>query len=103
SDNRPSLGVALKHETVLVKCQAGCETTDVMAALGLSMKYLAHGDDIESTVEAIYPYTDEDGELLFEVVRLHPKEFKHRRPRPDGRKGHVWNSAGARRVLYRLP
>ena len=48
-----------------------------------------------------YPYTDENGELLFEVVRYEPKDFRQRRP--DGRGGHVQNIKGVRLVPYRLP
>ncbi len=50
---------------------------------------------------AAYPYTDENGELLFEVVRYEPKDFRQRRP--DGRGGHVQNIKGVRLVPYRLP
>ncbi|MER2606043.1 MAG: AAA family ATPase [Siculibacillus sp.] len=50
---------------------------------------------------AAYPYTDENGELLFEVVRFEPKDFRQRRP--DGRGGFVWNLKSVRLVPYRLP
>jgi 5S rRNA maturation endonuclease (ribonuclease M5) len=48
-------------------------------------------------IVATYPYEDEHGHLLFEVVRFDPKDFRQRRP--DG----AWNVEGVRRVLYRLP
>ena len=48
-----------------------------------------------------YPYVDEHGELLFEVVHFDPKDFRQRRP--DGRGGWEWNLRGTRRVLDRLP
>lgn len=50
---------------------------------------------------AAYDYTSADGELLFQVVRFEPKDFRPRRP--DGRGGWHWNMQGVRRVLYRLP
>lgn len=50
---------------------------------------------------ATYAYSDENGELLFEVVRFEPKDFRQRRP--DGRGGFVWNLKGVRLVPYRLP
>jgi hypothetical protein len=50
---------------------------------------------------AVYPYTDEHGEPLFEVVRFEPKDFRQRRH--DGRGGYVWNLKGVRLVPYRLP
>ena len=51
-----------------------------------------------------YPYRDEHGILLFEVVRFDPKGFSQRRP--DGRGGWITGEGaltGVRRVLYRLP
>lgn len=54
--------------------------------------------------EMVYPYHDDDGTVLFEVVRYQyerGKDFKQRRSDGDG--GWVWNLDGVRRVLYRLP
>jgi len=50
---------------------------------------------------ARYPYLDEAGELLFEVVRYEPKDFRQRRP--DGHGGYDWKVKGVRQVPYRLP
>ena len=50
---------------------------------------------------AIYRYTDEQGRLLFDIVRYEPKDFRVRRP--DGNGGYIYNANGVRRVLYRLP
>ncbi len=52
------------------------------------------------TITATYDYKDEEGELLYQVVRYEPKDFRQRRP--DGKGGWVWNLEGVRRVLYRL-
>jgi hypothetical protein len=52
-------------------------------------------------VVATYPYRDEDGALLYEVVRYEPKSFSQRRPNGNG--GYVNNIDGVRRVPYRLP
>jgi len=52
-------------------------------------------------IVAVYKYTDENGELLFEVTRHDPKDFRQRRP--DGRGGHIWGLKGVRLVPYRLP
>lgn len=54
-----------------------------------------------TSIVARYPYHDEHGALLFEVVRFEPKSFAQRRP--DGRGGFVWGLDGVRRVPYRLP
>jgi hypothetical protein len=50
---------------------------------------------------ATYSYTDEAGELLFQVCRKADKSFPQRRP--DGNGGWTWGTSGARKVLYRLP
>ena len=60
----------------------------------------ATGDSRKGSIVAAYPYVDETGALLFEVVRFDPKDFRQRRP--DGRSGWTWNINGVRRVLYRL-
>ena len=57
--------------------------------------------DGKPRIVATYPYTDEHGELLYEVLRYEPKGFRQRRP--NGQGGWAWNLNGARRVLYRLP
>ena len=54
-----------------------------------------------SRVVATYRYTDEHGELLYEVQRLEPKSFRQRRP--DAKHGWSWSLGDVRRVLYRLP
>ena len=52
-------------------------------------------------IVSTYDYSDESGDLLFQVVRYEPKAFKQRRP--DGRGDWVWNLNGVGRVPYRLP
>lgn len=45
-----------------------------------------------------YPYFDQDGALIFEVVRFEPKSFSQRRP--DGKGDWIWNLTGVKRILY---
>lgn len=58
-------------------------------------------------IVAVYPYTDEHGELLYEVCRIEPgkegrsKDFVQRHYDSKGKA--VWGMEGVRRVLYRLP
>ena len=75
-------------------CKNGGGWTDLCGLLEVEGK---HRSDIVAT----YPYTDEAGQLLFEVVRKVPKKFLQRRP--DGAGGWIWKLKGVRRVLYRLP
>jgi hypothetical protein len=50
---------------------------------------------------AIYDYRNEQGELLFQVCRFEPKDFRQRRP--DGKGCWIWKVQGTRQVPYRLP
>jgi hypothetical protein len=52
-------------------------------------------------IVATYDYEDEEGRLLFQVVRYEPKDFRQRRP--DGLGSWTWSLDDTRRVLYRLP
>jgi putative DNA primase/helicase len=52
-------------------------------------------------IVATYDYTDEAGQLLYQAVRMDPKDFRQRRPNGNG--GWVWKLKGVRPVLYRLP
>jgi len=54
-----------------------------------------------SRIVSTYDYTNEDGELLYQVCRLDPKSFRQRKP--DGTGGWTWSVKGVRQVLYRLP
>jgi hypothetical protein len=47
-----------------------------------------------------YDYRDERDELLYQVVRFDPKDFRQRRP--DGNGGWIWQVKGTRQVPYRL-
>lgn len=48
-----------------------------------------------------YRYLDEEGVLLYEVLRYEPKDFRARRP--NGKGGWIWNLEGVRRIPYGLP
>lgn len=54
-------------------------------------------------VVATYPYVDAKGELLFEVCRMDPKDFRQRRPDPSAPTGWTWSVKGVTQVPYRLP
>jgi type II secretory pathway pseudopilin PulG len=100
-DSSPSLSISERNGKILFHCHAGCAVEKIVAAVGLKISELFAERNSTCHIAATYDYTDERGELLFQVVRLMPKTFKQRRP--DGRGGWTWNLAGTRRVLYRLP
>ncbi|GAB4334147.1 MAG: hypothetical protein Kow0099_06130 [Candidatus Abyssubacteria bacterium] len=105
-DTRPSLSVGRGHDgTLLLKCFAGCRFEDILDALGLREKGRVQGRSGPRTatprIVAEYDYRDERGEVLYQVARLEPKDFRCRRPNGSG--GWTWSMNGQRRVLYRLP
>lgn len=104
NDRTPSLSVNRGNKGVVLKCQAGCDTTEILRRLNLRTSDLF--DDERPTngkpeIVATYDYTDEEGRLLFQVVRYTPKTFKQRRRLPGGQ--WQWSLDDTRRVLYRLP
>ncbi|MFA5385592.1 MAG: hypothetical protein WC364_13235 [Eubacteriales bacterium] len=93
---------------ILIKCQAGCTTEDVVSRMGLKMSDLFPEKQIPAPpiipkIVDVYDYTDANGKLIFQVCRYKPKDFKQRRPDPDHPNQCIWNMNGTQRVLYRLP
>jgi putative DNA primase/helicase len=107
-DHNPSLSVLLDQGGgVHFKCFAGCPDAAIREALGVATRscsndFRQHGHASLNgrLIEASYPYVDEKGRLLFEVVRFRPKDFRQRQP--DGRGGWTWNLKGVRLVPFRL-
>jgi putative DNA primase/helicase len=89
-DVKPSLTIhAGKQGGVVIKCQRGCETKDVVAGLGLTLADLMG----EPYCVTEYPYEDGDGRTLYTVERwANPKTFRVRPGLP----------APAQRVLFQL-
>jgi KaiC/GvpD/RAD55 family RecA-like ATPase len=54
----------------------------------------------ERNLEATYDYTDENGNLLYQSLRYHGKEFKQRRPGQQG--GWIWSLGDVQRVPFHL-
>lgn len=55
----------------------------------------------ERDIEAMFNYVDQDGALLYQVVRRTGKRFSQRRP--DGRGGFTWGLGNVTPVPFRLP
>ena len=81
-DRRASLSVAEGADgRLLVHCHAGCDLERILEALRVDVKDLFPDDPRgRGEILATYDYTDEEGNLLFQVVRFYPKDFRQRRP-----------------------
>ncbi len=108
-DKQASLSVTVgKSQPIVLCCHAGCSTEEICAALGLKSSDLCE-DRVElppvradkGKIVATYDYLDEEGKLLYQTVRLEPKDFRQRVPDGNGR--WKWGLAGVRRVPYHLP
>jgi putative DNA primase/helicase len=101
-DRTASLSVgACVDGRVLVHCHAGCATESVMTAIGSTMADLQSKPVSAPRIVATYPYRDEAGKLLYQVVRYEPKAFRQRAPKNGG--GFDWSVKNVRKVPYRLP
>jgi len=109
-DKNPSLSLAEGLEgKALLTCHRGCTLPDIAQALNLGLRDLFPkrdkvADFDQKRIVATYPYVDADGELIYEVVRYRPKDFRQRQRDTQG--GWVWsiaNIADEQRPLYHLP
>lgn len=99
-DRDPSLSIKQGPSgKILVHCFGGCTqeaVVDALRGIGLWPEPPSAG---ERTIVAEYSYADENGNLLYQVVRTVPKGFFQRYP--DGGGGWI-NKKWKRQVLYRL-
>jgi hypothetical protein len=113
NDRNASLSVSSgASHPVVFHCQAGCQPDAVLAALGFTWADLSKprearaGDDTwtpAGPAVAVYDYRDEQGELLFQVLRTANKDFRQRVPDLTQKSGWRWSLGDTRRVLYKLP
>lgn len=64
----------------MLKCHAGCETKDVLAAIDLTFADINPAPHIV----AVYEYRSEEDELLWTTERWEPKDFRQRNLPPRG-------------------
>jgi putative DNA primase/helicase len=100
NDRNPSLSIKDKNGKILVHCHAGCEQDAVVDALKARGLWPDPEEHTGRRIVAEYNYTDEAGNLLYQVCRFEPKDF---RPRfPDRAGGWIWKKHPCQ-VLYHLP
>lgn len=88
-DKQASLSISYdnKNFKTLIYCHAGCDTRDILTAIGLKMTDLFDKDKITGgmangkgkKVAAVYDYVDAEGNLVFQKIRFEPKSFSQRR------------------------
>ena len=102
-DRTPSLAITRgTNQPVILKCHAGCNTTDILTALNLTWADISNPRDTPTpTPPATYTYTDEHGTPLYRVIRGDNKQFRQQHLTADGE----WRNgrAGIQPVLYNLP
>ena len=110
-DTKPSLSIQKK--TGSFNC-FGCEkkgsifdfrmeieNKDYKTVLNNFAEELGINTSESGCVDKTHDYTDENGNLLSQVVRYKPKRFSQRQP--DGNGGWIWNLRGVKTVPYNLP
>lgn len=115
-DKDPSLSVkAGDTQPVVFNCFGNCATEDILAALDLTWADVSAAQEERRTGEwtpageasDVYDYRDEQGELLFQVLRVPQsgggKTFRQRVPDRSTKTGWRWAIGDTRRVPYRLP
>jgi hypothetical protein len=110
-DAHASLSIARgTSQPVVFKCHAGCDRDAILDALGLELTDVSAQHEREmgewtpqGPAVATYNYTDEQGTVLFQVVRTADKHFLQRVPDSLSKSGWRWRLGDTRRVLYRLP
>ena len=96
-DRRQSLSIGRGEKGVVLKCQAGCDTRDVIARVGIRPRDLFYDAETKTTerpqVVAIYEYPGG-----VQKLRRSDKSFSWRRP--DGKGGWTYNRQGVPHSLY---
>ncbi|SFN81145.1 AAA domain-containing protein [Cohaesibacter marisflavi] len=108
-------GTFFNHETNegggvidLVMEKRGCSKEDAGIWIDLRFGSGFRQHQNRSNIVAAYDYVDEEGCLLFQVVRMDPKDFRQRRPKPGVKHPQKdsdweWKVKGTRLAPYRLP
>lgn len=120
-DSEPSLSVKQSGEKLLIYCHAGCDTSDILAAVGLSFDDINGGKKsyewraklvygmkqrgTECTFKDEYKYFDEKGRYLYSKVRMEGNGKKYIRyvVVDDVNDTYSYLNENDKKTLYRLP
>ncbi len=96
NDTKQSLSIGSGQKGVVLKCQAGCDTHDILAKVGLKPRDLFYeADKHQVRPQVVATYTYPNG---VQKLRKADKSFTWRRP--DGKGGWIWNRKGISHCLY---
>ena len=91
----------------LIKLETGGAKIEAWMSENLGIQLTPRASKIEELkpiqarkVKAVYPYVNAYGEIVYEVIRFEPKDFRQRRLE-NGK--HVWNLQGVTPLPYNLP
>lgn len=96
-DRKQSLSIGRGIKGVVLKCQAGCSTRDIIERVGLKPADLFYEprEKAQERPQIVATYTYPGG---VQKIRYSDKRFTWRRP--DGKGGWIWNRQGVKPSLY---
>lgn len=93
-DRKQSLSIGRGEKGIVLKCQVGCDTRDIIARVGIKPRDLFYDKPAERPqIVAVYEYPNG-----VQKLRKSDKSFSWRRP--DGRGGWIYNRQGVPHSLY---
>ena len=95
-DKKQSLSIGRGQKGVVLKCQAGCDTRDIIARVGLKPRDLFYEQEKPQEKRRIVATYDYPGGV--QKIRYSDKSFSWRQP--DGKGGWIWNRNGISPSLY---
>ena len=99
-DDKASLTISEEDGKILLYCHAGCDTKNILNAIGLQEKDLFNNPiNNKPKIVKEYYYTDENNKPLYKVIRYEPKSFVQARY-DNG--NWIFKMTGVRYVLYNL-
>ena len=112
-DKTPSLSIRSGEKGILIHCHAGCDSANVVAAMGLTLEDLFHEQQElkkppgqgggKRGIEKEYNYVDLSGKLIHQTIRLKDKGFRQRRPDPAKAGNWIWSLKDITPIIYNLP